>query len=169
MIKIAILGPESTGKTYLAKALAEEYKMPWVPEYSRNYLTNLGRPYVQSDLLEIASGQMTLEKGMSRMAPKLLFLDTDLHVIKIWSEYKYGNCDPWIVQQMEMQHCDMYLLTYHDVPYEEDPLRENPDERPQLFDIYEQLMKDRGLQYRVMKGSHESRLAQAKQYINALL
>ena len=169
MIKVSILGPESTGKTYLAKALAGEYKAPWVSEYSRNYLTNLGRPYVQSDLLEIARGQLTLEKGMSRMSPRVLFLDTDLHVIKIWSEYKYGNCDPWILQQMALQHCDLYLLTYHDIPYEEDPLRENPDERPQLFEIYEQLMKDRGLPYHVLKGSHESRLSTAMRLINNLI
>ena len=169
MIKVCIQGPESTGKTFLANALAEKYKAPCVPEYARQYLGNLDRPYVQCDLLEIAKGQLILEADKSKRSPKLLILDTDLHVIKVWSEYKYGNCDPWILQQLELQHSDIYLLTFYDIPYEEDPLRENPNERPELFDIYEKLLKDRGLHYRVIQGTREKRLNTATKYINSLL
>lgn len=169
MIRVGIIGPESTGKTFLARALATEYNEPWVPEYAREYLTNLGRPYVQSDLLEIARGQLKLEANISKQANRLLFLDTDLHVIKVWSDYKYGVCDPWILQQMQLHYCDIYLLTFYDVPYEDDPLRENPDERPQLFDIYERLLKDCGQHYHVVQGTHQRRLDEVTRYINTLL
>lgn len=169
MIKVGIIGPESTGKTALAKRLAEEYKTLWVPEYAREYLANLGRPYVQTDLLEIAQGQIDSVKAMRKKANRILFVDTDIHVIKVWSDYKYGNCDPWIMQKLRMNVCDIYLLTYHDVPYEEDPLRENPDDRDVLFDMYEKLANNRQLLYMVMKGSLEERVKAAKSYINRLL
>ncbi len=169
MIKVGIIGPESTGKTALAKRLAEEYKTLWVPEYAREYLTNLGRPYVQTDLLEIAQGQINSVKAIRKKAKRILFIDTDIHVIKVWSDYKYGNCDPWIMQKLQMNVCDIYLLTYHDVPYEEDPLRENPDDRDVLFDMYEKLVNNRQLSYMVMKGSLEERVKAAKSYINPLL
>lgn len=169
MIKVGIIGPESTGKTALAKRLAEEYKTLWVPEYAREYLTNLGRPYVQTDLLEIAQGQINSVKAIRKKAKRILFIDTDIHVIKVWSDYKYGNCDPWIMQKLQMNVCDIYLLTYHDVPYEEDPLRENPNDRDVLFDMYEKLVNNRQLSYMVMKGSLEERVKAAKSYINPLL
>lgn len=169
MIKVGIIGPESTGKTALAQKLAEEYKTLWVPEYAREYLTNLDRPYVQTDLLEIAQGQIDSVKAARKKANRVLFIDTDLHVIKVWSDYKYGNCDPWIIQKLQMNVCDIYLLTYHDIPYEDDPLRENPDDRDVLFDMYEKLVNNRNLSYMVMRGSLEERVKAAKSYINRLL
>lgn len=169
MIRVAIIGPESTGKTALAKALAEKYDTLWVPEYARQYLESLGRPYVQNDLIDIARGQMEAQRVFMKGAKRLLFTDTDLHVIRIWSEFKYGNCDPWILQQLELQHFDLYILTYYDIPYEEDPLRENPDSRPELFDLYHDLLTERKLPFVVVKGDHESRMKQASRRINPLL
>lgn len=169
MIKVGIIGPESTGKTALAQKLAEVYKTLWVPEYAREYLTNLGRPYVQSDLLEIAQGQIDSVKAARKKANRILFIDTDIHVIKVWSDYKYGNCDPWITQKLEMNVCDIYLLTYHDIPFEDDLLRENPDDRHVLFDMYEKLAINRKLSFIVLKGPLEERVKAAKSYINRLL
>lgn len=169
MIKVGIIGPESTGKTALAQALAQEYKTEWVPEFAREYLANLGRPYVQSDLLEIAEGQIKSVKAIRKKAKRILFIDTDIHVIKVWSDYKYGNCDPWIAQKLEMNVCDVYFLTYHDIPYEDDALRENPHDREMLFDMYEKLIINRKLSYTVMKGSLEERVKSAKAYLNRLL
>lgn len=169
MIRVGIIGPESTGKTALAQKLAEAYKTLWVPEYAREYLTNLDRPYVQTDLLEIAQGQIDSVKAARKKANRVLFIDTDLNVIKVWSDYKYGNCDPWIIQKLQMNVCDVYLLTYHDIPYEDDPLRENPDDRDVLFEMYEKLVNNRNLSYMVMKGPLEERVKTAKSYINRLL
>ena len=169
MIKVAIIGPESTGKTELAKTLADEYNGAWVPEYARGYLNSLDRDYHQSDLLKIASGQVELEHKMALKNPKVMFSDTDLHVIKVWSEHKYGNCDERILRQITFQHYHLYILTYHDIPYEEDPLRENPEQRDYFFDIYHQLLSSKELPFIVVKGDRSQRLELAKRHIDTLL
>ena len=169
MISIAVVGPESTGKTTLAESLAVHYKTIWVPEYARAYLSGKKGQYDQHDLLEIAKGQIELEKQYRKQAKDLIFLDTDLFVLKVWSQVKYGHCDPWIVQQLETHRADAYLLTYFDIPYEEDPLREHPEMRPELFDMYDAELKAHGVSYKVMKGDANERLRQAVQYINAII
>ena len=89
--KIAVIGPECTGKSDLSQFLAEHFQTAWVPEYARRYLDNLVRPYHQDDLLTISHGQMRLEDEWERDANKILICDTNLYVIKVWSEFKFGN------------------------------------------------------------------------------
>jgi NadR type nicotinamide-nucleotide adenylyltransferase len=169
MIKIAVIGPESTGKTTIAKELASHFNTVWVPEYAREFLNTLGRPYVQSDLIEIAKGQLKAEHDMAKKANNFLFCDTDLQVIKVWSEHKYGDCDPWILNQIETHYYDFYFLTFFDIPYEQDELRENPEERPYFFDIYYQLLMKKGQQFAVVQGNAEERIEYAKRMVSALL
>ncbi len=169
MLKVAVIGPESTGKTTLAEALAAHFKTACVPEYARQYLNTLDRPYLQKDLSTMAIGQLALEEKIAQSAEKLLFLDTDLYVIKVWSEFKYGQCDPYILTQLQFHRADFYLLTDHHIPYEEDPLRENPDQRDKLFDIYLNEMKASGCAFSIVSGTHEERLRQAIAKINDLL
>ena len=89
--RIAIIGPESTGKSTLAKELAEYYKTVYVPEVARFYIDELKRSYNQNDLLEIAKLQCDEEDKLLHQANEILICDTNLLVIKIWSEFKYGN------------------------------------------------------------------------------
>jgi GTPase SAR1 family protein len=110
MIKIVLTGPESTGKTTLAKQLANYLETAMVPESARHYIDNLDRPYLESDLLEIAKKQIELEKQQITKAQRILICDTDLITIKIWSEYKYQRCDPQILKWIEQEHYDHYLL-----------------------------------------------------------
>ena len=135
--KIAIVGPESTGKSTLAEGLAKHYQTVWVPEYARGYLNKLGRGYDQSDLIKIAHGQLRLEDEWENDAKRFLFCDTNLVVIKIWSDFKYGNCAPEILQRMHERKYDLHLLTNIDLPWEADPQREHPDKRLELFNLYE--------------------------------
>jgi len=131
MLKIIITGPESSGKTTLCKALSKHFNLPFSKEYAREYLEKLNRNYNQDDLLKIAKGQLKSEQNTQ-------LLDTDLITIKIWSEYKYGSCDNWILDQIEKQKTEkrIYLLCKPDIPWEADPLRENPNDREELFEIY---------------------------------
>lgn len=163
------MGPESTGKTTLAKALAKHFKTLWVPEFAREFLTELDRPYEKKDLIDMAKGQLKAEKQYRKKAKNLLILDTDLFVIKIWSEFKYGTCDPWILQQLAMDQANFYFLTHYDVPYEEDPLRESPGKRPELFKLYESALKEAGAPYFILKGPEEKRLDLAVKRINSIL
>ena len=160
MKKLIITGPEATGKTTLARQLAGELATLWVPEYARTYLE--GRQgYVEADLLEIARGQQKREQAYALEACGVLVCDTSLEVIYVWSEYRYGRVHPWIVNQLSADPGDLYLLCYPDLPWEPDPLRENPHDRDALFGRYMQLLEHFGLAYSVIKGFGEVRALEA--------
>jgi NadR type nicotinamide-nucleotide adenylyltransferase len=164
MVKIAVIGPESTGKTYLAKHLADMFRTNYVPEYARPYLDQINRKYTESDLLEIAKGQKRSEDQILKQLNRdILFMDTDLIVLKIWSDVKYGRCHPWIQQQIESDKYDLYLLTYPDLPWKGDPQREYPaaSDRIRLFKLYEQELRSRKFQYVVIQGQKDERVNNA--------
>ena len=96
VIRVAIVGPECTGKTDLARFLANQYHTAWVPEFARAYLETLNRPYTKEDLTTIATGQLSVENSIAQQANRIVFCDTNLLVVKIWSEFKYGSCAPEI-------------------------------------------------------------------------
>jgi NadR type nicotinamide-nucleotide adenylyltransferase len=166
--RIALTGPESTGKTLLAAALAAHYQTVWVPEYARAYLETLGRPYVFDDLEQIARGQRKLEDEYASRANSLLFCDTDMLVLKIWSEYKYGRCAPFILETLRDHPCDLYALCGVDAPWEYDPLRENPGEREELYAIYRSELERMGVSFVELWGGVEERLQKLAAHINAL-
>jgi NadR type nicotinamide-nucleotide adenylyltransferase len=171
MLKVVVIGPESTGKSTLSEQLAAHYQTVWVREYARQYLEQIGRPYHQNDLLNIAKGQLALEDELAQKADRLLICDTDLHVIKVWSEHKYGHCDPEILHQLATRHYDLYLLTYIDIPWEEDPQREYPDPamREHFYNVYRDLVKASGAPWVEIKGSFEDRKASAIAAVDSLL
>lgn len=168
ILRVAIVGPESTGKTTLAQGLAAHLQTNWVPEFARQYLEELGRDYVQADLVTIAKGQLQTEDKKSQDASRYLICDTNLLVIKIWSEYKYGAMDPWIEDRMLERSYDLYLLTACDVPWEYDEQRENPLDRKILFERYLDFLKHRDLPFHVLAGNREERLKAALQIISDL-
>jgi NadR type nicotinamide-nucleotide adenylyltransferase len=168
LLKVAIVGPECTGKSDLASFLATHYNTVWVPEYARAYLDNLVRPYEEHDLLTIAHGQLRLEKEWSLSANGLLFCDTTLLVIKIWSEVKYGRCDPEILHALNNSHYDLHLLTYVDIPWEDDPQREHPDKREMLYSIYHEQLTAMNLPFVEIKGERDARRKKAIEAVEAL-
>jgi NadR type nicotinamide-nucleotide adenylyltransferase len=168
--KVVVIGPESTGKSTLSQALAHHFDCPWVPEYARTYLEQLGRPYGYEDMLEIAKGQVELEEIASEKAKDLVICDTDLHVIKVWSVHKYGKSHDWILDQIKSRKYDIYLLTDIDIPWEEDPQREHPqpEMREYFFEQYQNLISATGVPYARISGSVLQRLEQAVEVIKSL-
>lgn len=166
--KISITGPESTGKSTLSAALAGFFQTVWVPEYARNYLENLGRSYEEKDLLEIAKGQLALQGTLVNKSNRYLICDTDLLVIKIWSEHKYGRCHPWILKKLDEIKYDLYILPYIDIPWQEDPLREHPDLRKYFFEKYKEELISRKVNFIEVKGPFEQRVVQAIKAIKGL-
>jgi len=136
LYRVAVTGPESTGKTTLARELAEHFRTVWVPEFSRTYLDKLGRRYGYEDLEHIARGQVAEEDRYAAKARRFLFCDTDMLVMKVWSEYRYGKCHPFILEALAGRRYDFFVLCGTDVPWEYDPLRENPGEREELYRIF---------------------------------
>lgn len=167
--RVVIIGPECTGKTDLSAALADMYNTVWVKEYAREYLDQLGRPYGLADLKRIAHGQVALEDAMAMKANKVLICDTDLYVIKVWSNFKFGYCDPGIMDMIARRKYDLYLLTYIDVPWISDPLREHPDQREKLYTIYLQEMEHQSVPFVVVTGTREQRRLIASNAIDTLL
>ena len=167
--KVVVIGPECTGKSDLSEYLANEFNTVWVNEYAREYLDHLSRPYGPEDLLRIAQGQLALEDAHAAAANDVLICDTDLYVIKVWSIFKYGSCDPEILKTIATRKYDLYLLTYIDIPWVADPLREHPDQREQLYDIYLNEMKHQPVPFVEIKGSREARRNLAKDSIRQLL
>jgi NadR type nicotinamide-nucleotide adenylyltransferase len=178
--KIVIIGPESTGKSTLCEALAAHYRTEWVREYAREYLEKHGMEYGYETLSVIARGQLALEEmGIEAKqrttepasANGLLFIDTDLYVIKVWSEYVFGRCAPWILNEIVRRKYDGYLLANTDLPWADDPLREYPDPgiRVRLFHIYKDLLINQSVPWAEVSGVGAQRLACAISATSRLL
>jgi NadR type nicotinamide-nucleotide adenylyltransferase len=168
--RILILGPESTGKSTLAEDLANHFDEPWVPEFAREYLEKINRPYEFEDLVEIGKGQVALEDHMAEKAKKILFCDTDLRVIHIWSQHRFGKTDTWVLEEMARRTYGLILLTDTDLPWTPDPLREYPEleMREYFFKKYLQLAKESGFPFLIVSGDQETRLKTAVKAIQKL-
>ena len=157
-IKVVLFGPESTGKTTLSQQLARHYNSVWTPEYARGYLqdiwNNERRTCLPKDLLPIAEGQMKLENELAKKTNSVLICDTDLLETKVYSEaYYLGSCDP-ILEKYALQNTyDLYFLTYIDVPWEADDLRDKPNERERMFKAFENTLIKYKRPYVILKGT----------------
>jgi NadR type nicotinamide-nucleotide adenylyltransferase len=183
--KIVVIGPESTGKSTLCEQLAAHYGTVWTPEYAREYLLTHGMEYDYADLLVIAKGQVALEDAAATrlsQAPQshspfttdsspVLFIDTDLYVMKVWSEFVFGKCDPWILDQIGSRQYDGYLLCRTDIPWTSDALREYPDlaTREKLFHIYKDCLVNQSTPWAEIGGQADGRLATAIDAVNRLI
>lgn len=149
MYKVGIIGPESTGKSTLAKELAEQLKGTYVPEYAREYVEQKGRKELTYDeVCEIAREQI---KSISKAG--FYFFDTELIVTKVWLEYAFGKVPEWLTEAIKTYPMDLYLLTYPDIPWVPDPARYNGSQamREELFDRYEEEVKATGVPYYVIR------------------
>ncbi len=175
--KIVIIGPESTGKSTLCEQLAAHYKTQWVPEYAREYLLKYGTDYKYEDLYTIARGQIKGEEDITNNLqpatrnPQLIFIDTDLHVIKVWSEFVFNKCDNRMLTQIANRQYDLYLLCNTDLPWVKDELREYPDLelREKLYHYYKETMINQTVPWVEISGNYEERLYMAIDAVNNML
>ena len=165
MIKIVFTGPESSGKTTISQAIAQKYNFPIVEEYARKYLNRLNREYIYKDLIEIAKGQLKSEQKKSQN--KIIVCDTNLQVLKIWSQIKYNQCDSFILDNQD-PNC-LYILCSPDFKWVYDPLRENKNNRDTLFKKYhEDLLKNK-YDFKIIKGSHQKRMKSVSDLIEKII
>ena len=181
ILKIVAIGPESTGKSTLCTELALHFSTHWCQEYAREYLINNGTNYSYEDLLLIAKGQLALEekalielsihhsKNDSTKQP-ILFIDTDMYVMKVWSEFVFDQCDPWILNQISERKYDGYLLCKHDLPWTKDELREYPEveKRASLYNYYKDILINQQTPWFEVTGSETERTQQAINWVDKL-
>ena len=167
MIKIVFTGPECSGKTTLSIEIAKQFNAPLVQEYAREYLENIKRDYNYNDLIQIAKGQLKIEQEYSKKTNQLLICDTNLQVIKIWSQIKYAKCDSFILKNLDTEA--YYVLCYPDFPWEYDPLRENEHDRIKLAKHYHQDLIENNYKFIIARGSHKKRTSFVKSVINKMI
>lgn len=170
-----IIGPESTGKSTLCAELARHYKTLWVPEYAREFLLKKRNQYTYDDLLTIAKNQLVQEDQYAKKikeefmnrpgisASPILFIDTDMYVMKVWCEFVFGNCHSWIMEKIVEREYDYYLLCNTDLPWVKDELREYPDleTRQTLFQMYKDILVNQSTPWGLISGNNEERLEAA--------
>ena len=169
--KIVVTGPESTGKSTLCEKLALKYNTAWIPEFARQYLLELGRPYDYDDLLIIARGQLEQEDRIcSSLNTSLVFIDTDMYVMKVWCEFVFGKCHAFILEQIVKRKYNVYLLCNTDLPWVADELREYPDleSRERLHHMYKDIMINQPLPWIDISGNFDERLRKSIHFINFL-
>lgn len=160
--KVVVTGPESTGKTCLAKMLASLYDTVWIPEYARDYISSLGRKYAYDDIELIAREQVRREKYYLTLAKDFLFYDTHLVITKVWFMALYGRYPEWIDKALEESGIDLFLVCNIDIPWVPDPLRENGDEmRGILLEMYKDEIRSCGIPWKLVSGKDEQRFSAA--------
>ncbi len=165
MIRVAVTGPESSGKTTLAQAIAKKMNGEYIPEVAREFLTNLGRNYIKSDLNEIARRQLS---QLLDSRSSLRISDSDFVVLDIWSKEKYGSTSSYIEDLVINKYFDLHILCTPNIPWEDDPLRENPNDRDRLFDLYKERLTELNKPFVIVEGAYDERLKKSCEAIETI-
>ena len=153
--RVGIIGPESTGKSTLARYLAKRYKGVYEPEYAREFVEKKGTTEVSWDeLCEIARHQIDEIKRLRVTGYGLpVFFDTELIVTKVWFDYAFGRVPEWLDEAIHAYPMDVYLITYPDLPWVQDGARSNGSDaiRMELFERYEAEIQALGIPYYIIR------------------
>lgn len=162
IIRVVLTGPECTGKSTLAMQLAQHYNTVCIPEYARQYIGSLTRPYAYDDVLHIAQTQVRQLDEYSGRANRILFLDTYLVITKVWFDLVFNRRPEWIDKELSTHSIDFYLLCDTDIPWEADMVRENGGTRRELLlGLYKKELTDFKCEFGIVRGLEEERLKNA--------
>lgn len=168
MKKIAITGPESTGKSSICEALQLHFGGIVVPEFAREFLSNKLDRYTFEDVEFMAREQLNREQSAFDAQHEFQFCDTDLLVMRIWMEHVFGKCPQWIIEESQGKQYDFTLLMDIDLPWEDDPLREHPHQREELFQKYLEVLQQSKRPFAIVRGNGDDRIQNAIQLIAEL-
>lgn len=166
--KIAVVGPESTGKSTMSAYLADHFNTVWVPEFARGYCENLTEPCTWQDEINMFYGQIALEEAYLPKANKLLICDTTFITVKIWSDEMFGSTPQVVLDALPNYKYDLYLLLNIDLPWQDDPLRDFPHKREHFMDVWHRELQALNANYVVISGTGNERYDAAVKAINNL-
>jgi len=169
ILKIAVVGPESTGKSTMSAYLAKHYHTVWVPEYARDYCAKLTEPCTWQDEINMFYGQLDLEAEMLPQANRLLICDTTFITVKIWSDYTFGRTPQEVLDELPKHPYDLYLLLDIDLPWEEDPLRDFPHMREHFMGIWLKELQALDARYVLISGTGDNRYKNAVKVIDEFI
>lgn len=172
--KIAVVGPESTGKSTIAQYLAKALDCSYVPEYARYYCKNLKNQYTLQDETNMFYGQIALEEAISSQTKNnILVCDTTIMTVKIWCDHLFGHTPHEVIAEITHRKYDLYLLMDIDLPWENDPLRDFPQERQHFMNIWKQELNTLNADYTIVSGLNKERLSNGleavKNFLDALI
>lgn len=167
--RVCVFGPESTGKSTLAKNLAKHFGTVFVPEYARVFLESRHNNLELDEFKFYARGQIASEDALARSANRVLFCDTDALTTLMWSDWLFQHRDAWIEALASLRQYDLYLLADVDVPWVADDQRYFPEERRKFFDYCAQQLRAYGRDFVVVKGDWEQRFNTAKDAVEQVL
>jgi amino acid adenylation domain-containing protein/thioester reductase-like protein len=165
-LRICLFGPESTGKSTLAAKLATHYDCGHVIEYAKTHIENNNGDIGESDIPEIARGQINAAR---QAAGDMVIHDTDLTTTVIWSKWLFGSCPAWIEQAAAAEHFDLYLLMDIDTPWVADIHRYLPDDRANFLNVCRTALEDKGASYIMLSGGWNDKFHAATGAIDALI
>ncbi len=172
-LKVVLYGPESTGKTTLAEQLAQHYNTCFVPEYAREYAIaqfKKGKTLTKDDVLPIAIGQMKMENEKAKKANQILICDTNLLETKVYAAAYFPNYSNKEINTYALKNnYNLYFLTYIDMLWVADGIRDKPNHRKQMFAAFKDELEKNKINYVLLKGTIEERLKIAKYHIDKLV
>ena len=169
IIRIAVVGPESTGKSVLCEQLALHYKTNYVPEFARTYFEyNKIEKHRLFDIDFIYRMQIDLENELIAKANTFLFCDTTLISGKVWAEEVFKTTPPFVADNLDKIKYDLYLLCDIDLPWIKDKQRRNEHNRSKLFDDHKRELDRMNVPYKIIRGLKEARLENAVKAIEGI-
>ena len=167
--KIAVVGPECTGKSTISEQLAKHYSTVWVPEYAREYCSQLTSECTWEDEINMFKGQLELERTLLPQANDILICDTTFITVKIWCDYVFGKAPEEVLDELRRHPYDLYLLMDIDLPWQDDPLRDFPEKRPHFMKVWHKELRSLNANYSTISGSDSQRFLNAISTIDSYL
>lgn len=169
MLKICLFGPESTGKTTLARRLADHFQTAWVPEFAREFLLENGNVFTPAEVRPLADGQLLIQNAAISRANRVVFLDTDLLTNALYSQYCFGEIPDWLEKMAHENLPDFHFLLDTDLPWQADELRTHGNDRSAQMALWKWGLEHFGCRFELISGDHEVRFSKAVRLVNELL
>jgi nicotinamide riboside kinase len=169
---IVLTGPESTGKSWLAAGIQQQFGGLRVDEYVRWFIEQNPRDTCLADIPEIARGQLQWEDEARAQLPRLLILDTHLLSNILWSQTLFGDCPPWLETELLARHYDLHLLlSPEQIEWTDDGQRCQPDlnERLAFFEATRTWLQTHRQPLQIIQGNWAERQQQAFDAVRVLL